>query len=271
VTAARVGPGSAAIGRRVGQFETEQNVQVLGVVRDGRRVFGRRQDAVLQAGDVLLMQADSAALERAIEDGGLALVERARGDPPAGPPDLPLMEAVVLPNAVVQGSSPLSLDLRRRSGVNLLAAARQGRRFEGRLRDATLSTGDVLEGEPSRLRATIAALGRLHQSGVRADRPWVLVRYRFPAIAVPANLVFGVAAAWAIAKFEFKGKSLLITLIDLPFSVSPVIAGLIYVILFGSQGYLGPWLQSQASRSCSRCRGSCWRRCSSPSPSSPAS
>ena len=64
------------------------------------------------------------------------------------------------------------------------------------------------------------------------------------AIAVPANLVFGVAAAWAIAKYEFRGKAFLITLIDLPFSVSPVISGLIYVILFGAQGYLGPWLQS---------------------------
>ena len=64
------------------------------------------------------------------------------------------------------------------------------------------------------------------------------------AIAVPANLVFGVAAAWAIAKYEFRGKAFLITLIDLPFSVSPVISGLIYVILFGAQGYLGPWLNS---------------------------
>jgi sulfate/thiosulfate transport system permease protein len=62
------------------------------------------------------------------------------------------------------------------------------------------------------------------------------------AIAVPLNLVFGIAASWAIAKFEFKGKSLLTTLIDLPFSVSPVIAGLIYVLLFGAQGLLGPWL-----------------------------
>jgi sulfate transport system permease protein len=59
---------------------------------------------------------------------------------------------------------------------------------------------------------------------------------------VPLNLVFGVAAAWAIAKFDFIGKSLLITLIDLPFSVSPVVAGLIYVICFGRQGVLGPWL-----------------------------
>lgn len=62
------------------------------------------------------------------------------------------------------------------------------------------------------------------------------------AIAVPLNLVFGVAAAWAIAKFDFPGKRLLITLIDLPFSVSPVVVGLVYVLIFGAQGWLGPWL-----------------------------
>ena len=62
------------------------------------------------------------------------------------------------------------------------------------------------------------------------------------AIAVPANLVFGLAAAWSISKFSFPGKSLLITLIDLPFSVSPVVAGLVYVLLFGAQGLFGPWL-----------------------------
>lgn len=61
-------------------------------------------------------------------------------------------------------------------------------------------------------------------------------------IAVPLNLVFGVAAAWTVAKFDFRGKSLLITLIDLPFAVSPVIAGLIYVLIFGLQGWLGEWL-----------------------------
>jgi sulfate transport system permease protein len=61
-------------------------------------------------------------------------------------------------------------------------------------------------------------------------------------ISVPLNLVFGLAAAWGIAKFEFRGKSLLITLIDLPFAVSPVISGLIFVMLFGLQGWLGPWL-----------------------------
>ncbi|MBP7745950.1 MAG: sulfate ABC transporter permease subunit CysW [Phycisphaerae bacterium] len=64
------------------------------------------------------------------------------------------------------------------------------------------------------------------------------------AIVVPLNLVFGIAAAWAIAKFEFRGKSVLITLIDLPFAVSPVISGLIYVLLFGLRGWLGPWLDA---------------------------
>jgi sulfate transport system permease protein len=62
------------------------------------------------------------------------------------------------------------------------------------------------------------------------------------AIAVPANVVFGIAAAWAIGKFEFFGKSFLIALIDLPFSVSPVVAGLTYVLVFGAQGWFGPWL-----------------------------
>lgn len=73
---------------------------------------------------------------------------------------------------------------------------------------------------------------------------WAAIRLTFltAAIAVPLNLVFGVAAAWAIAKFEFRGKSFLTTLIDLPFSVSPVVAGLIYMLVFGAQGWFGPWL-----------------------------
>jgi sulfate/thiosulfate transport system permease protein len=65
------------------------------------------------------------------------------------------------------------------------------------------------------------------------------------AISVGLNLVFGLLAAWAIAKFEFRGKTFLISLIDLPFSVSPVISGLVFVLLFGAQGYWGPWLQSR--------------------------
>ena len=63
------------------------------------------------------------------------------------------------------------------------------------------------------------------------------------AIVVPVNTIFGVAAAWAIAKFDFRGKQVLITLIDLPFSVSPVIAGLVFVLLFGAQGWFGPTLR----------------------------
>jgi sulfate transport system permease protein len=65
------------------------------------------------------------------------------------------------------------------------------------------------------------------------------------AIVVPTNTIFGIAAAWAIAKFEFRGKSFLITLIDLPIAVSPVISGLVYVLLFGAQGWFGLWLQER--------------------------
>ncbi|MBN9409371.1 MAG: sulfate ABC transporter permease subunit CysW [Burkholderiales bacterium] len=74
---------------------------------------------------------------------------------------------------------------------------------------------------------------------------WAAIRLTLitAAIAVPLNLVFGVCAAWAIAKYEFRGKSFLTTLVDLPFSVSPVVAGLVYVLLFGAHGWLGPWLQ----------------------------
>ncbi len=93
------------------------------------------------------------------------------------------------------------------------------------------------------------ALGKGWQACVAAvTEPDALAAIRLTltatAIAVPLNLVFGVCAAWAVARFEFRGKNLLITLIDLPFSVSPVIAGLIYVLLFGAQGWFGPWLQA---------------------------
>ncbi len=75
---------------------------------------------------------------------------------------------------------------------------------------------------------------------------WAAIRLTLltAAIAVPFNLVFGIAASWAVAKFDFRGKTLLTTLIDLPFSVSPVVSGLIYILLFGAQGYLGPLLQT---------------------------
>jgi len=86
----------------------------------------------------------------------------------------------------------------------------------------------------------------LYWQALQEPDAWSAIKLTFltAAIAVPANLVFGVSAAWAIAKFEFRGKSLLITFIDLPFAVSPVVSGLIYVLLFGAQGWFGPWLQA---------------------------
>lgn len=80
--------------------------------------------------------------------------------------------------------------------------------------------------------------------GLREPDAWSAIKLTLitAAVAVPLNLVFGVAAAWCIAKYEFKGKAFLTTLVDLPFSVSPVVAGLIYVLVFGAQGWLGPWL-----------------------------
>jgi sulfate transport system permease protein len=94
----------------------------------------------------------------------------------------------------------------------------------------------VLEALKRGWSAYVAALG--DPDSLAAIRLTLLVA----AIAVPLNVVVGVAGAWAIAKFEFRGKSVLVSLIDLPFSISPVIAGLVYVLLFGAQGFFGPWL-----------------------------
>ncbi len=81
---------------------------------------------------------------------------------------------------------------------------------------------------------------------LREPDAWSAIRLTLitAAIAVPLNLVFGVAAAWCIAKYEFRGKAFLTTLVDLPFSVSPVVAGLMYILVFGAQGWLGPWLEA---------------------------
>lgn len=81
-------------------------------------------------------------------------------------------------------------------------------------------------------------------AALREPDAWHAIKLTLLAagIAVPLNVIFGVSAAWAITKFRFRGKQTLITLIDLPFAVSPVVAGLIYVLLFGSQGWMGPWL-----------------------------
>jgi len=80
-------------------------------------------------------------------------------------------------------------------------------------------------------------------TGDADTRHAILLTLTVAPVAVAMNLVFGVAAAWCIARFQFRGRTLLITLIDLPFSVSPVVAGLVFVLLFGAQGYFGPWLR----------------------------
>lgn len=81
-------------------------------------------------------------------------------------------------------------------------------------------------------------------ASIREPDAWAAVKLTLlaAAIAVPLNVIFGISAAWAITKFRFRGKQVLITMIDLPFAVSPVVAGLIYVLLFGTKGWLGPWL-----------------------------
>jgi di/tricarboxylate transporter len=203
VTEARVRPSSRVIGLDVAGYESSRNVHVLGVIREGRRLFGRMYAAVLQAEDILLLQADTATLERTIEGDQLELVERDKREAPEGAePDL--VEAVVLPNALVQGSSPLSLDLRRRYGIHLIAAARQGRRFEGRLRDATLSTGDVLllEGEPTRLRAALADLGCLplerRKLALEPRRVALPIGLFAAGIAAAASGLLPVAAAFTL-------------------------------------------------------------------------
>ena len=88
---------------------------------------------------------------------------------------------------------------------------------------------------------------RFYFQALAQPEAWAAIRLTLlvAAISVPVNVVFGVCAAWAIAKFNFRGKSLLITLIDLPFSVSPVVAGLMFVVLFGLQGFFGPWLEDR--------------------------
>ena len=96
----------------------------------------------------------------------------------------------------------------------------------------------------------LAKGGKYYLTALSDPDSWAATRLTLvvAALSVPLNVLFGLAAAWAIAKFEFRGKSLLITLIDLPFSVSPVVAGLMFVVLFGLQGYFGRWLEAHDIR-----------------------
>jgi di/tricarboxylate transporter len=199
VTEARIRSTSPLVGLTVGAVEARWPVTLVGVVRNERRLFGHLSAKALRADDILLLQAGTRGLEALVNEGLLELVER--GEAAAGD-DLHVMEAVVTPNAVVLGSTPSSLDLRQRFGVTLLAAARQGRRFEGRLGDANLNVGDVilLEGPPARTRQTIRALGclplaqrSLKFSGRRTMLPIIIFA---GAVALAASGILAIPVAF---------------------------------------------------------------------------
>jgi di/tricarboxylate transporter len=153
-----VSPGSPLIGRPAAAVGDYGRAEVYGVVRDERRVFARPGEAILQSGDILLTRADADALRALTAGGGV----RAAAESDAAPGDT-LTEVVVAPNALMQGSCAAALDLPERFGVTLIAAARQGRRAEGRLAELSLSLGDVLllRGAPGRIAEAAAELGCL--------------------------------------------------------------------------------------------------------------
>lgn len=150
-------PRSTLAGQTVAAAEQTADVRIHGVVRDGKRLFGRLQEQRLAPGDILLMEAETRRLEALLQSGAVVL---ASGQTVNG---TATMEAVVTPASVVPGSTPASLDLPERFGIRLLAAARQGRRFEGRLHEERLGVGDVLllQGEPAAIHEAVRSLGCL--------------------------------------------------------------------------------------------------------------
>ena len=187
VTEALIRPGSLWAGQKVERLEDERGVTVIGVIRDGRRVFARPGTVKLQSGDIVLLETDTATLQHLVELEGLALL--AQG---AGGRELRLTEAMVMPNALIQGSSALSLDLRERWGVNLVAVSRQGRRFEGRLRDANLSAGDILllDGDPEIVAEAMEELGCIPLADRKLEfeprRTWLIVPVFAAAVTAAA-------------------------------------------------------------------------------------
>lgn len=198
VTEALVRPGSPWAGRKVEHLEAERSASVIGIIRDRRRVFARPGTVSFQSGDVVLLETDTATLRQLVELEGFALV--AQG---AGGRQLVLTEAIIVPNALIQGSSALSLDLRERWGVNLVAVSRQGRRFEGRLRDANLSAGDILllDGDRDTVAEAMAELGCVPL----ADRK-LEFEPRRTLLALP---LFG--AAVAVAAFDLASAAVAFT------------------------------------------------------------
>lgn len=181
----RLAAGSPHAGRTVAALEQGRTLRVHGIERDGARVFGRLAGRTLRPGDVLLLRAEADTLRRLAEAEGL-IPETA-----IQPVDGDFMEAVIAPNAPAQGSCALTLDLERRWGVCLAAAARQDRRAEGRLAEASLSVGDVLllHGSPDAIRTAAAELGCL----LLADRRLTLQ----PRRAALSGAVFAAAIAAA--------------------------------------------------------------------------
>lgn len=203
-TELRVEAASPHAGRTVAALEDAHPLRVHGILRGGKRVFGRLREEALAPGDLLILETDGATL-RLLDGEGLPL---AHHGPDAGPDSGPaVVEAVVMPNALIQGSSALSLDLRRRWGVTLLAAARQGRRFEGRLSDARLSAGDVLMlgGERPVIMAALADLGCLPLAERRIEfqprRAAVTALFFAAAIVAAAFDIVSAAVAFVAAVF----------------------------------------------------------------------
>ena len=196
VTEVRVGDESKLVGATVAEFEAETGDRVLvtGIVRRNRRISAGMRFQRLQADDVLMIQAETTYLQELVKDSGLELVERAELDEDADEDEFGFAEAVVTPNAWIQGSTPSSLRLRSRFGVNILAVSRQGRPFTSRLRDVRFGAGDVLllEGDIDSLPDAIASLGCLPL----ADRKLVFQPRR---LALPL-VIFGAAIALTAAE-----------------------------------------------------------------------
>jgi di/tricarboxylate transporter len=164
VSELRVSEKSPAIGQSVVELEQaiENNIRVLAIIRDHGRAAGVRLER-LRAGDILIVQADTGALEQAVKDAGLELVADPVDLADDDQGELAFAEAVVTPNAWIRGSTPATLRLRRRYEVNLIAVSREGRPSKGRLDSIRLNAGDVLllQGEADRLPEVITALGCL--------------------------------------------------------------------------------------------------------------
>ena len=206
LTEIRIREGSNVIGKSISEFETldQGHLAVLGLFRDERRVAGYIRLERLQAGDILLVQGPSSALEDLVEKANLELVASEKRREDLHGRDIALMEAVVAPRAWVVRRTPASLRLRSRYRVNLLAVARQGRALKQRLRDIRLQAGDVLllQGEADSLPEVITALGclPLASRGLKFQPQRVLL-----PVAIFGMAVIAIAVGWLPAGVALMG------------------------------------------------------------------